>query len=260
MGKDGHGWLKRLGAVRMAVVSAGNGTAENPTSGSELRQPGFYPERVHGHAGTAVLPCLRAMEEQGRLIHPYFWRKISHAFARCFRSHGSPEAAAFLRRRCEELLPDMLVLLGDYLYHGPRNPLPSSYGPPSVVSVFADFDTPIVAVRGNCDAEVDLMLLPFAVEDSAVIAADGLRIVAQHGHHLPSCPPIPGVRPGDVVLSGHTHIPRGKPSTAFISGTPAAQRCPRATFRLLMASSKPVRSVCSGLTGGFFWSIGLPQP
>ena len=105
--------------------------------------------------------------------------------------HGSPEAAAFLRRRCEELLPDMLVLLGDYLYHGPRNPLPSSYGPPSVVSVFADFDTPIVAVRGNCDAEVDLMLLPFAVEDSAVIAADGLRIVAQHGHHLPSCPPIP---------------------------------------------------------------------
>ena len=106
--------------------------------------------------------------------------------------HGSPEAAAFLRRRCEELLPDMLVLLGDYLYHGPRNPLPSSYGPPSVVSVFADFDTPIVAVRGNCDAEVDLMLLPFAVEDSAVIAADGLRIVAQHGHHLPSSPPIPG--------------------------------------------------------------------
>ena len=113
--------------------------------------------------------------------------------------HGSPEAAAFLRRRCEELLPDMLVLLGDYLYHGPRNPLPSSYGPPSVVSVFADFDTPIVAVRGNCDAEVDLMLLPFAVEDSAMIAADGLRIVAQHGHHLPSCPPIPGVRPGAVV-------------------------------------------------------------
>ena len=174
--------------------------------------------------------------------------------------HGSPEAAAFLRRRCEELLPDMLVLLGDYLYHGPRNPLPSSYGPPSVVSVFADFETPIVAVRGNCDAEVDLMLLPFAVEDSAVIAADGLRIVAQHGHHLPSCPPIPGVRPGDVVLSGHTHIPRGEPSTASISGTPAAQRCPRAAFRLLMASSKPVRSVCSGLTGGFFWSIGLPQP
>ena len=142
--------------------------------------------------------------------------------------HGSPEAAAFLRRRCEELLPDMLVLLGDY--HGPRNPLPSSYGPPSVVSVFADFDTPIVAVRGNCDAEVDLMLLPFAVEDSAVIAADGLRIVAQHGHHLPSCPPIPGVRPGDVVLSGHTHIPRGETVDGVHFWNPGSTTLPKGGF------------------------------
>lgn len=144
--------------------------------------------------------------------------------------HGSPEAAAFLRRRCEELLPDMLVLLGDYLYHGPRNPLPSSYGPPSVVSVFADFETPIVAVRGNCDAEVDLMLLPFAVEDSAVIAADGLRIVAQHGHHLPSCPPIPGVRPGDVVLSGHTHIPRGETVDGVHFWNPGSTTLPKGGF------------------------------
>ena len=144
--------------------------------------------------------------------------------------HGSPEDAAFLRRRCEELLPDMLVLLGDYLYHGPRNPLPSSYGPPSVVSVFADFDTPIVAVRGNCDAEGDLMLLPFAVEDSAVIAADGLRIVAQHGHHLPSCPPIPGVRPGDVVLSGHTHIPRGETVDGVHFWNPGSTTLPKGGF------------------------------
>ena len=125
--------------------------------------------------------------------------------------HGSPEAAAFLRRRCEELLPDMLVLLGDYLYHGPRNPLPSSYGPPSVVSVFADFDTPIVAVRGNCDAE-------------------GLRIVAQHGHHLPSCPPIPGVRPGDVVLSGHTHIPRGETVDGVHFWNPGSTTLPKGGF------------------------------
>ena len=121
-------------------------------------------------------------------------------------------------------------LLGDYLYHGPRNPLPSSYGPPSVVSVFADFDTPIVAVRGNCDAEVDLMLLPFAVEDSAVIAADGLRIVAQHGHHLPSCPPIPGVRPGDVVLSGHTHIPRGETVDGVHFWNPGSTTLPKGGF------------------------------
>lgn len=124
--------------------------------------------------------------------------------------HGSPEAATFLRRRHEEPLPDMLVLPGDHLYHGPRNPLPSSYRPPSVASIFTDFDTPIVVVRDNCDAEVDLMLLPFAAEDSAVIVADGLHIVAQHGHHLPNYPLIPGVCPDDVVLSGHTRIPRGE--------------------------------------------------
>ena len=97
--------------------------------------------------------------------------------------HGSPEAAAFLRRRCEELLPDMLVLLGDYLYHGPRNPLPSSYGPPSVVSVFADFDTPIVAVRGNCDAEVDQMVLNFPVlADYAVLPVGQRLVYVTHGH------------------------------------------------------------------------------
>ena len=87
-----------------------------------------------------------------------------------------------------------------------------------------------MAVRGNCDAEVDLMLLPFAVEDSAVIAADGLRIVAQHGHHLPSCPPIPGVRPGDVVLSGHTHIPRGETVDGVHFWNPGSTTLPKGGF------------------------------
>ena len=121
--------------------------------------------------------------------------------------HGSPEAAAFLRRRCEELLPDMLVLLGDYLYHGPRNPLPSSYGPPSVVSVFADFDTPIVAVRGNCDAEVDQMVLDFPIlADYALLYAGSRTVFATHGHHYnTACPPP--LAKGDILLHGHTHVP-----------------------------------------------------
>ena len=121
--------------------------------------------------------------------------------------HGSPEAAAFLRRRCEELLPDMLVLLGDYLYHGPRNPLPSSYGPPSVVSVFADFDTPIVAVRGNCDADVDQMVLNFPVlADYAVLPVGQRLVYVTHGHvfNLNHLPPL---APGDILLHGHTHVP-----------------------------------------------------
>ena len=120
--------------------------------------------------------------------------------------HGSPEAAAFLRRRCEELLPDMLVLLGDYLYHGPRNPLPSSYGPPSVVSVFADFDTPIVAVRGNCDA-----YSRSDAEENLLFNADGVRIFMTHGHRynvklgyesLANAAHFSGAQ---LALFGHTH-------------------------------------------------------
>lgn len=144
--------------------------------------------------------------------------------------HGSPEAAAFLRRRCEELLPDMLVLLGDYLYHGPRNPLPSSYGPPSVVSVFADFDTPIVAVRGNCDAEVDLALLPFPVADNAWIAVDGLRVFASHGHHVPERPPCPGFARGTVLLRGHTHVPRGETLDGLHFWNPGSLALPKGGF------------------------------
>ncbi len=144
--------------------------------------------------------------------------------------HGSPEAADFVRRRCRELAPDLCVLLGDYLYHGPRNPLPGGYAPQQTVSALAAIETPVLAVRGNCDAEVDLMLLPFAVEDSAAIAADGLRIVAQHGHRLPAFPPVPGVRAGDVVLSGHTHIPRGETIDGVHFWNPGSTTLPKGGF------------------------------
>ena len=127
--------------------------------------------------------------------------------------HGSPEAAAFLRRRCEELLPDMLVLLGDYLYHGPRNPLPSSYGPPSVVSVFADFDTPIVAVRGNCDAEVDQMVLDFPImaDYATLFDENGRELFLTHGHVFGagmhnSVDHAPALPEGSALVYGHTHI------------------------------------------------------
>ena len=135
-----------------------------------------------------------------------------------------------LAARIEAEAPDRIVLLGDLLYHGPRNAPPAGYAPKEVIAVLNGLTERIVAVRGNCDAEVDLMLLPFAVEDSAVIAADGLRIVAQHGHHLPSCPPIPGVRPGDVVLSGHTHIPRGETVDGVHFWNPGSTTLPKGGF------------------------------
>ena len=84
------------------------------------------------------------------------------------------------------------------------------------------------AVRGNCDAEVDLGLLPFAVTESAWIEADGLNIFASHGHHLPERPPCPGVKPGTVLLRGHTHVPRGETIDGLHFWNPGSLSLPKA--------------------------------
>lgn len=123
--------------------------------------------------------------------------------------HGSVERTAFLCERVRELQPDALILLGDMLYHGPRNPLPDSYKPMDVADLLTEMDTPIIAVRGNCDAEVDLVVLPFPVPRSAWVYADNLRILACHGHDLPIDPPFEHIPAGTVVLRGHSHVPVG---------------------------------------------------
>lgn len=127
--------------------------------------------------------------------------------------HGSISALDFLQKKAIELKPDMLILLGDLVYHGPRNPLPEGYNTISMLGKipgFIEFPFPVAAVRGNCDAEVDVMHLPFAMPEYAWINADGLRIFACHGHHLPEHAPIKNLPDGTVILRGHTHIPRGE--------------------------------------------------
>ncbi|WP_288229120.1 phosphodiesterase [uncultured Desulfovibrio sp.] len=127
--------------------------------------------------------------------------------------HGSLESLRFLLARAHAQRPDLLVLLGDLVYHGPRNPLPEGYNTPTVLKEMADLNDlpcPVTAVRGNCDAEVDLALLPFPVAETAWIDVDGLRIFASHGHHLPERPPLPRMQQGTVILRGHTHVPRGE--------------------------------------------------
>lgn len=100
-----------------------------------------------------------------------------------------------------------LCLLGDLLYHGPRNPLPEGHDAKKTAALLNGAKADILCVRGNCDAEVDQLMLDFPVlSDNALVFADGRTFFLTHGHHY-SPENLPPLNAGDVFLSGHTHIP-----------------------------------------------------
>lgn len=103
-----------------------------------------------------------------------------------------------------------MILLGDILYHGPRNDLPLEYDPKAVIAMLNPLASEIICVRGNCDGEVDDMVLDFPVlAEYAIIsgASLGVNIIfATHGHHY-NAENLPKLKKGDVLLHGHTHIP-----------------------------------------------------
>ena len=106
---------------------------------------------------------------------------------------------------------DRLILLGDILYHGPRNDLPAGYDPKAVISMLSEYADRLFCVRGNCDTEVDQMVLPFPIlAETALLFVDGKTWFACHGHRAganPTATDLPTLPAGSVVLSGHTHIP-----------------------------------------------------
>lgn len=114
---------------------------------------------------------------------------------------------------CQELInsfksekADMLVLSGDLLYHGPRNDLPEGYNPKKVIELLNSLSDKIIAVRGNCDGEVDQMVLDFPImADYSLIYADGIKIYVTHGHIYSPENPLK-MHEGDVMVSGHTHV------------------------------------------------------
>lgn len=117
--------------------------------------------------------------------------------------HGSAGWCGELMNAFAREGADRLILLGDILYHGPRNPLPDEYAPMDVAQLLAPIADKIICVRGNCDSEVDQMVLDFNVSsDYATIFVDGLNIHLSHGHRA-----APALSRGDVYLTGHTHVP-----------------------------------------------------
>ena len=106
--------------------------------------------------------------------------------------------------------PDKLCLLGDILYHGPRNDLPQGHAPKEVIQLLNPLRNELICVRGNCYTEVDQMVLDFPVlADYALLYADGHELFLTHGHHHnpQNLPPIPH---GAILINGHTHIPKSE--------------------------------------------------
>ena len=118
--------------------------------------------------------------------------------------HGSAYYTRLLLTAMDREQPDRLLLLGDLLYHGPRNDLPREYAPKQVIEMLNARKSQILCVRGNCEAEVDQMVLEFPVlSEFGVVFADGLTLYMLHGHKNLDSP----VMPGDILLCGHTHVP-----------------------------------------------------
>ena len=124
--------------------------------------------------------------------------------------HGSAYWCGKLMEVIEKEQPDKILLLGDLLYHGPRNDLPRDYAPKQVIPMLSAHKDKIIAVRGNCEAEVDQMVLPFpCLAEYAVVVVDGITFYLTHGHHA-SPDALPALEEGTGFLSGHTHVKMDK--------------------------------------------------
>ena len=120
--------------------------------------------------------------------------------------HGSAYWCRKLLEVYQQEQPDKLVLLGDILYHGPRNDLPREYAPKAVIDLLSPLAEKILCVRGNCEAEVDQMVLPFpCMAPYSQLLVEDKTFYLTHGHHE-NPRNLPRLNPGDVFLSGHTHV------------------------------------------------------
>lgn len=124
--------------------------------------------------------------------------------------HGSIYYLKRAFENYEKEKAENIVILGDELYHGARNDLPKEYNPKEVTKFLNEYKEKIIAVRGNCDSEVDEMVLDYPMMDTfSTILYEGRRIFLTHGH-IYNENNMPKLSSGDVFIYGHTHIPVAK--------------------------------------------------
>lgn len=141
--------------------------------------------------------------------------------------HGSAYYCKKLLEAYHRENADKLLLLGDILYHGPRNDLPRDYNPKEVIAMLNPIKKELLCVRGNCDTEVDQMVLEFPIlADYCFIELDGHTIFATHGHvHNPKN--LPMLKEGDILLNGHTHIPANQDMGTYTYMNPGSVSIPK---------------------------------
>ena len=136
--------------------------------------------------------------------------------------HGGGLEAEFIIKNFLEEKCDYLICLGDVLYHGPRNDLPATYNPKMVIKLLNEYANKIICVKGNCEAEVDQMVLDFEILDSYDSYLNGLDCHFEHGHHLDlyegKC---------DILFSGHTHIPLCEKEKNYLHMNPGSITLPK---------------------------------
>lgn len=151
--------------------------------------------------------------------------------------HGSAYYCRKLLDAFREEQAERLVLLGDLLYHGPRNDLPREYAPKEVIALLNEHKNKIYAVRGNCEAEVDQMVLEFPVmADYCILFVDGRTFYATHGH-IYNQDNLPPLQEGDILIHGHTHVLKAQQMDGYILLNPGSVSIPKegnpATYAVL---------------------------
>ena len=121
--------------------------------------------------------------------------------------HGSAFFCEQMLKAFDREKADRLVLLGDLLYHGPRNDLPKGYDPKKVCQMLNSYADAIFAIRGNCDSEVDAMVLNFPIMADYTLAFDGDKTLFFTHGHIYSPEKLPPLKENTFFLSGHTHVP-----------------------------------------------------
>ena len=141
--------------------------------------------------------------------------------------HGSAKYCGMLLNAYKMEKADRLILLGDILYHGPRNDLPEEYAPKKVIEMLNAYKNEIYAVRGNCEAEVDQMVLGFPVmADYMLIPLEKRLVYAAHGH-IYNRENLPPLSKGDILLCGHTHVMALEEGLDYVYMNPGSVSIPK---------------------------------